>query len=140
MAVHTCSLYESGVHVECDDWNGQVSQIELQSSSDDVDVVVHIGTDVCLLAICRDDTPDTLCTNQTAVYSLQLPQCNIYALYTSHNDIRQSDTALLCSCAFHLNLWTFMSHNLKPDLSPEAKEIKLTQTSVKGEPHVLNVF
>lgn len=47
----TGSLYEFGVDIICDNWNGQISQIKLQSSSDYIDVCVGIGTDVRLLTV-----------------------------------------------------------------------------------------
>ncbi len=49
----TGRLNKFGVDVICDNWNGQISQIKLQSSGNYIDVWVDIGTDVCLLTICK---------------------------------------------------------------------------------------
>lgn len=48
----TCSLNKLGVQVKRDDGDGEVSQVELQSTGDDVDVGEGTGTDVGLVAIC----------------------------------------------------------------------------------------
>lgn len=48
----TCSLNKLGVQVKRDDGDGEVSQVELQSTGDDVDVGEGTGTDVSLIAIC----------------------------------------------------------------------------------------
>lgn len=48
----TCSLNELGVQVERDDGDGEISQVELQGTGDDVDISEGTGTDVSLIAIC----------------------------------------------------------------------------------------
>lgn len=50
--VLTCSLNKLGVQVERDDGDGEVAQVELQSTGDDVDVGEGAGADVSLIAIC----------------------------------------------------------------------------------------
>lgn len=48
----TCSLDKFGVQFECNNRNGEVSQVQFQSPGNDVDVSIGTGTDVGLLAIC----------------------------------------------------------------------------------------
>lgn len=47
----TRSLDEFRVHFERNDGNGKVSQVQFQSTGDDVDVRIDTGTDVGLVAI-----------------------------------------------------------------------------------------
>ena len=48
----TCSCNKCGVEVKGDDRNGQVPQVELQCSGNDVDICINVSADVSLLPIC----------------------------------------------------------------------------------------
>lgn len=49
----TGSFYEARVGVVRDEGDRQLSEVELQGTGDDVDVVVDVGGDVSFLSICR---------------------------------------------------------------------------------------
>lgn len=48
----TCSLDKFSVQFKCNDGNGEVSQVQFQSTGNDVDVSIGTGTDVGLVPIC----------------------------------------------------------------------------------------
>lgn len=52
----TCCLDEFGVQLKRNDRDGEISKVELQNSSDYVDICVRIRRDVCLITIYTDET------------------------------------------------------------------------------------
>lgn len=50
-SILTCCFYEFGIGIVGDDGDGQVSEIQLQGSSDDVYVWIDVGGYICLLTI-----------------------------------------------------------------------------------------
>lgn len=62
--VLTCSLDKFSVQFKCNDGNGKVSQVQFQSTGNDVDVSIGTGTDVGLVAICCGEKKNSTRANQ----------------------------------------------------------------------------
>lgn len=63
-AALTCSLDKFSVQFECDDGNGEVSQVQLQGTGDGVDVGVGTGADVSLVSVCRRENTNEATATQ----------------------------------------------------------------------------